>query len=148
MSNLINGREIVAIDCDMVGGPYGMLARVVIVNYNGMVIYEKCVDTVSDYRNSLENPASFQSVRQVVSSILVSKVIVGYGLEDDLNALQISHDKQYRRDLATSPFLIKNFGSYGRPALLKQLADKILMRRPAEDAKAAMEIFKKYQSNW
>lgn len=168
MSNNIGGRAIIAIDCEMVEGVNGsMLAKVAIVDYNGQVVYNEYVAPtaqVTDYRSfvsgiqpqHLQSASTFQSVQRTVADYMKDKIIVGHSLKFDLDALGINHHENYRRDLATWPTFIKTFGNRnGQTASLRDLAAKILQRsiqngihKPDEDAKASMDIYKKYQSSW
>lgn len=117
-----------AMDCEMVGvGPDGTenaVGRVTIVNWCNNIIldtYVKVPVPVTDYRtyvsgikpedlcddgegngngNNSENLMSFQEVRNLVRDILHGKILIGHGLQCDLDALQMTHPECDIRDTA------------------------------------------------
>lgn len=162
----INGKEIVALDCEMVEGMdyNSILARVSIVNYHGAVIFDSFVSSqyeIGDYRTpfsgvrpeDLDGAPSFSSIQGRVRRILSNKIVVGHSLDFDFNALQFNHAIENKRDIGKSGFIISRYGTHRRqPVSLKTLAYKILNRSiqvgehdSIEDATASMDIYKHYQ---
>jgi len=113
----------IALDCEMVGiGPGGCLsrlARVCVVDWDGDVLYDTCVqvvETVTDYRTFVsgitaedlcsEHAVSYDEARAAVATLLRGKVLVGHGLKNDLGVLALSHPWQDVRDTARyEPFM-------------------------------------------
>ncbi|CAH2101436.1 unnamed protein product [Euphydryas editha] len=157
--------RVLAIDCEMVGsGNRSLLARVTIVNEYGSVVldeYVKPTAAITDYRDcysginkrDLENGSDFSVVRNKVANLINGCTLVGHSLQFDLDALNLSHPESKRRDLATYEPLTRTNG--GQPVALKTLASKYLGRiiqdgehNSAEDAKACMDLYRKYSYNW
>ncbi|XP_045777582.1 RNA exonuclease 4 [Maniola jurtina] len=154
-----------AIDCEMVGsGNKSILARVSIVNENGMTVldeYVKPTAQVTDYRTcvsgikrtNLQNGREFSTIKQKVQSLISGCILIGHSLHFDLDALGLSHPEHMRRDLAQyEPFKRLN---NGQPASLQFLARQYLGRYIQEgehdsvqDAKACMDIYRQVASNW
>lgn len=162
----INGRRIVALDCEMVQGVdrSNILARVSIVDYYGNIILDSFVSSsieIEDYRtewsgvrpHNLIGAPSFVTIQRKVRDIISNKIVVGHSLNIDLNVLQLEHPIQYRRDIAKSRFIIEKYGnSLGQPVSLKRLTLLIFNRHiqvnehdSIEDATAALNIYKNYQ---
>lgn len=97
----------VAIDCEMVGvGKKSVLAHVGIVDFNGIIIYNKYVipktgvNSITDYRTKFSGITrnmlskldrryhSYNIVKNEVHSILKNKIIVGHGLANDFKVLE------------------------------------------------------------
>lgn len=166
---------VVAIDCEMIGvGRRSYLARVTIVDYNGRVILDKIVKppilrnaTLKiNYRTPvsgvteemLKYGESFPRVQAHVMSILESKIVVGHGLTNDFNALQISDWRERYRyfDTTEIPFFMKaqkreGFPDRLQPRKLKDLAAEYLGKviqvegvphDSAEDARAVVELYR------
>lgn len=174
---IINGKEIIAIDCEMVGihsDSYVrinrryekcMIGSVSLVNYNGDVIYETFVapkSPITNYRTqysgiraeTLIGAPSFESVRDQVKNILKDKILVGHSLIYDLEVLNLTHPSDDKRDTAEWSVLKQKFGG-GRSPSLKKLAAAILknpvqkeQHKATEDAKTVLEVYKKYQEVW
>ena len=178
--------DYVALDCEMVGvGPGGkrsVLARVSIVDYNGQCIFDTFVrveEKVTDYRTfvsgirekDLVSPHAmdFGMCRQHVMNVLRNKVLVGHGLQNDLNVLHLTHPWYNIRDTSlyepfmqqtTNPYNNYNYGdgvSVLRPRRLRDLARVYLgvsiQQQGQEhdslvDARAAMLLYKEVQSEW
>ncbi|XP_034835157.1 RNA exonuclease 4 [Maniola hyperantus] len=154
-----------AIDCEMVGsGNRSILARVSIVNENGMIVldeYVKPTAQVTDYRTcvsgikrgNIQNGREFSTIKQKVQSMINGCILIGHSLQFDLAALELSHPEHMRRDLAKyEPFRKLN---NGQPASLQFLAKQYLGRSIQEgehdsvqDAKACMDIYRKVSSEW
>ncbi|CAH0727593.1 unnamed protein product, partial [Brenthis ino] len=154
-----------AIDCEMVeSNRKSILARVSIVDQNGSVVldeYVKPTGPVTDYREfvsgikkrQLENGSDFYRVKDRVSSLIHGCILIGHSLKVDLDVLGLTHTERNQRDLANyEPFTRAN---YGQPVALKTLALKHLGRviqdgehDSVQDAKACMEIYKKFANDW
>jgi len=164
----------VGLDCEMVGvaPPPGfmyptksILAQVSIVDWNGYVIYQSYVtptESVIDYRTPwsgitkelLEKQGRpFATVRAEVLNQLAKKIVVGHALENDFAVLEIDPSTIETRDTGYAPEFKKKLrdGSFGSRKL-KELAEEYLGKKiqtgqhdPAEDARAAMELFKKFR---
>jgi DNA polymerase III epsilon subunit-like protein len=164
---------IVAIDCEMIGiGRRSYLARVTIVDFSGRVIYDKLVKppimrnaTLKiNYRTAvsgvteemLKHGESFPRVQSQVMSILKSKIVLGHGLTNDFNALQILDWRERYRyfDTTEIPFFMKAHPYYPdrmQPRKLKDLVAEYLGKviqvegaphDSAEDARAVIELYR------
>ena len=166
--------RVLALDCEMVGvGPDGRrsaLAQVVIVDWNGRILlnrYVRPAETVTDFRTHvsgvtsahLRNAESLASVQRDVSALLHGRILVGHGLENDMTALLLSHPSAATRDTAKFQPFCWRAGPVGkwRASKLKNLADKHLQlsiqvqdaaHEPAEDARAALALYKFYRREW
>ena len=163
----------------MVGvGPEGLdsaVARVTLCNWAEVVILDTFVKVpvkVTDYRTfvsgieakDLEGDAmSLAEVQKLVKSILHGKILIGHALENDLQALQISHPWHDIRDSAIYPPFMREGESSAdsktvlRPRKLKELAqDKLGLdiqnlgeaHDPIEDARAALALYKLERMEW
>jgi hypothetical protein len=114
--------RLLAIDCEMVGvGPDGTrsaLARVSIVNSAGTVVFDSFVspeEKVTDYRTrwsgvrpaDLKGASALAQVKKAVAGMLSGRVLIGHGVENDLEALGLRHPKDDVRDTAKYPPLMK-----------------------------------------
>lgn len=160
---------MLALDCEMVGvGPQGVqsaLARVVVVNGQGSVVYDSYVapsERVTDYRTQwsgirpehLRDAPSFATVQGEVAALIKGHVLVGHGLRNDLGALMLSHPYKFTRDTARYRPLQR---SKGRPHALRTLARSLLGvaiqggdegHDPAEDARAALLVYRHVRKEW
>lgn len=168
-------QRYVAVDCEMVGtgpdGAHSALAQVVAVDYAGRVIYCKYVrvrERVTDYRTAvsgikpehLTDPAygavDFDSAQREIAALLKGRILVGHGLTNDLKALMLGHSWREIRDTARyAPFCYRNREGKTRPRRLKHLAATHLgcviqegEHDPAEDARAALALFRKFRREW
>ena len=161
----------------MVGvGPEGLdsaVARVTICNWAEKVILDTFVKVpveVTDYRTFVsgieakdlesDNAMSLTEVQKLVKSILHGKILIGHALENDLDALQITHPWHDIRDSANYPPLMKESEADKtilRPRKLKDLAQDKLGRDiqtlgeahdPIEDARAALALYKSERMEW
>lgn len=109
--------ELVALDCEFVGcGPDGTdnkLARVTALDQDGDVLMDYFVkpkDPVTDYRTHvsgitaalLEEKAElcFTQVKYRIIKLLKNRILVGHGLQNDLEVLSIHHPWHLVRDSA------------------------------------------------
>jgi len=159
--------KCLALDCEMVSGELGdMLARVLIFNYHGNVIYDRFVQPVVPVTNyktkyslvtksdlSHENAFPLKEVQEEVTKIIHKKIIVGYSLEHSFKALLLSHPFELRRDVAKyKPFREEN----GQSSSLKFLCRKFLrmnfekeeQRDPVEDGRRTLLLYKKVENVW
>jgi RNA exonuclease 4 len=164
-----------ALDCEMVGIGRGAVdsavARVSIVNWDNEIVLDTFVKVdhdVTDYRTYISgikkediNSTSampLYEVRNLVQTILRGKILIGHGLQNDFNALGITHPWCDIRDTASYQPLMKEIypGSFA-PKKLKDLANDVLgwkiqepgrAHNPVEDAMASMEIYKRERVVW
>lgn len=109
--------NVVAIDCEMVGvgagGTRSVLARVSVVDFEGAVLLDRLVlpqERVTDYRSHItgitaatlrgKNVISEAAARQKTAEVLEGKVVVGHSLQNDFQALMLSHPHEHIRDTA------------------------------------------------
>jgi len=172
------GHIYYALDCEMVGvGPDGAesaLARVVIVNWDREVVLDTFVKPsvpVTDYRTFVsgvrredlesEWAMSLEDCRAEVSSILKGKILIGHGLQNDLDAIGITHPWSDTRDTTTfAPFMrscVVEDVCVLRPRKLRDLAFEELGQQiqvnceahcPIEDATAALDLYKSARMEW
>lgn len=164
----IDGRRIIALDCEMVGGVdnSNILARVSIVDYFGNIILDSFVSSlkqIGDYRtiysgirpNNLIDAPSFSTIQNKVREIIFNKILVGHSLHMDLNVLELEHPIQYRRDIGKNNFIITKYGNSMRQSVsLQRLTLTIFNRHiqvnehdSIEDAVAALNIYKFHKND-
>ncbi|KAG5662921.1 hypothetical protein KAF25_005339 [Fusarium avenaceum] len=166
---LAEGIEIgkyIAIDCEMVGvGPGGhesVLARVSIVDFHGVQIYDSYVkpkEKVTNWRTavsgisqkSMRFARDFEEVQADIDKLLRGRILIGHDLKHDLDALILSHPGKDIRDTAKFPGF-KKYGNGRKPAL-RVLAQQLLgveiqggAHSSIEDARATMLLFRKHKS--
>jgi RNA exonuclease 4 len=112
--------------------------------------------------NSVTKPKTFEQAQADVAALLKDRVLVGHALKNDLDVLGISHPRRDIRDTSRhAPFRALGAatpGGKGRTPSLKRLAEEILGQRiqgdevkghsSVEDAKAAMELFRKEKKSF
>jgi RNA exonuclease 4 len=167
----ISADRVVAMDCEMVGvgedGVRSILARISLVDFYGNLLLDtfvKPTEPVTNYRtfvsgvrpHNLNSPAAmeFQVCRSLVQRFLLDKILVGHGLNNDLEVLRLTHQWYHLRDSATyGPFLKPGC----RPKRLKELAAEelgISIQREGdehcslEDARAVMMLYRNKQREW
>ncbi|XP_020389456.1 apoptosis-enhancing nuclease-like isoform X1 [Rhincodon typus] len=168
-----NPAKYVAIDCEMVGtGPCGRvneMARCSIVNYQGLVIYDKYVkpkQPITDYRTRwsgirkqhMVNAIEFNVARREILKILKGKIVVGHALHNDFKALKYFHPTSLVRDTSKIPLLKRKAGFPERESVsLKNLAKQLLGKSiqvgrdghcSVEDACTSMELYQQVESQW
>ena len=166
--------NVVALDCEMVGcgeaGMESMLAQVCVINEHGNVLYcsySKAYRTVTDYRTHVSGilprhvdadkcaAPDFADVQRAVANIIKDRVVVGHALENDFKALKLTHPRELVRDTAKWRPLLRP-PRFLRPRRLRHLARDFCALRiqcddahdPAEDALAALAVYKRFQNNW
>eukprot|EP01084_Bolivina_argentea_P105746 189375_1 len=160
----------IAIDCEMVGvgnlGKESALARCCIVNWDGEVVYDQYVrpkEFVTDFRTSvsgvqskhLRKATELTECQTAVAELIDGKIIVGHALKHDFQALLMNYPHHMIRDTATYKPLKCPHGTKLRPRSLKSLSKEFLDRdiqqgkhNPGEDARAAMDLYKKFREEW
>ncbi|KZS03954.1 putative RNA exonuclease 4 [Daphnia magna] len=160
--------KVLALDCEMVGigneGKESALARVSIVNQHGECIYDKFVlpgEEVTDYRTSfsgirphnLKNAIQLGIVCHEVAEILKGRILIGHGLNHDLEVLMIKHPKSNIRD--TSRFKVFRSVVNGATPSLKRLAQQFLgieiqtgEHSSVQDAQAALRLYTMFHQQW
>ncbi|KAI1000294.1 hypothetical protein K3495_g7900 [Podosphaera aphanis] len=161
--------KYVALDCEMVGvGGKGnessVLARISIVNFHGLLIYDtfvKPMEVVTNWRTKvsgvsaadMETAREFKEVQKHVASIIKDKIVVGHALCNDFAALQLRHPKKYMRDTSTFSGFTKHTYGRSRTPALRNLARTILgldiqggEHSSIEDARVTMLIFKRHKA--
>lgn len=166
-----NPNDYIAIDCEMVGvGPrkQSALAEVSLVNFDGKTIYHEYVkpdSPVTDYRTFVsgitpeilrEKGKPFRIVKEVLQTLLRGKILVGHGLQNDINAIQIDIPKSRRWDTTEIPMFMRKpeWGGPLQPKKLKTLVKNFVGKNiqtgehsATEDAEASMELFRWYLLN-
>lgn len=160
---------IVALDCEMVGDHQSksMLARVCAIDENAKVLIDEYVQPtkpVKNYRTkhsgilphhlSLNRARPFAEIQAKMLALLENKIVVGHGLKNDFDALQIEHPKHLIRDTS---YFHRFTGKEGRPRKLRILALELLQcpiqegrkgHDPRIDAKAALDLYLKFKHEW
>lgn len=163
--------KYVAMDCEMVGTgsppTKSQLARVSIVSYDGHALYDAYVRPVlpvTDYRTHVSgirphhlrpsgSAVTLRDAQEQVAKLLKGRILVGHALKNDLHALLLTHPGYDIRDTARwAPFqkLVKS-----KTPGLKRLARELLgldiqsgEHDSVEDARIAMELYKRARKEW
>jgi RNA exonuclease 4 len=158
--------KYLALDCEFVGVGLkdSALARVSLVNYHGMLIYDAIVkpkEAVTDWRTPVSgihedmmvDAKAFEQVQQEVANIIEKKVLVGHALHHDLKALLLSHPRRMTIDTSLHPPFRRLAG--GRSPGLARLAKTYLdldiqtgQHSSIEDAQATMLLYRKFRSDF
>jgi RNA exonuclease 4 len=161
------------LDCEMVGvgagGERSVLARVVVVNWNGCTVYDALVkprEHVTDYRTwitglgsrELKRGRDFFEVQAEVAELIRGRMLIGHALHNDFSALMLSHPKAMVRD--TSQYVplrsqaARRTGKTAPRALRKLAAEELGMEiqggahDPAEDAVASLLLYRRHAAKW
>jgi len=163
--------KILALDCEMVGGGLdginSILARVSIVNASGAVIYDSHVapiEKVTDYRTQwsgvrprdLVGAPSKAQVVSTVKAYLAGRILVGHALQNDLEALNISHPHTHIRDSAKyPPFMRRLISGKLKPRALRHIVEEELNlsiqtgeHDSIQDARAVLHLYHKHKTKW
>ncbi|EDV25635.1 uncharacterized protein TRIADDRAFT_5070, partial [Trichoplax adhaerens] len=162
--------QLVGLDCEMVGvgkSKRSALARVSIVSYDGVIVYDKYVrpdEEITDYRtrwsgirkSHMKQAISMTQARQEVLTILRDKIVIGHGLKFDFEVLQFQLPSTSKRDTANYLWLRRLADV--RPCVtpsLKTLARIILNKTiqtgehcSVEDARTAMQLYRLVSNKW
>ncbi|KMZ62741.1 hypothetical protein ZOSMA_44G01440 [Zostera marina] len=172
-------REVVAIDCEMVGGgPEGsdgsvdLCARVCMINENEKVIFHSFVKPqlpIKNYRSEitgltesyLAEATPLSLIKHTVEKILYNgerislaclnsgqpMILVGHGLDHDLECLKIDYPRHLLRDTSIYPPLMKtNSVSHSLKYLTKTYLGYEIqtgIHDPYEDCVASLRIYKR-----
>ena len=159
-----------ALDCEMVGvgtdGKRSALARVVVLNFDERIVYSAFVqppEPVTDYRSyvsgvrpeHMRHALNFRTAQTEVAQLLRDRTLIGHALHNDLKALMLDHPSAAVRDTAHFPPYRKAQVTGSRPRRLRDLAREFLgweiqgdAHSPAEDAVAALRLYKLKMSEW
>lgn len=147
-------------------GKRSALARVVIVSFDEQVVYSAFVrppEQVTDFRTAvsgvrpehLRHALPLRQVQDEVAALLRSRTVIGHAVHNDLKALMIDHPKDMLRDTALFPPYREAQAQGTKPRRLKHLAEEFLgwsiqggVHNPAEDAIAALRLYKLKMSDW
>mmetsp|Transcript_25735 Transcript_25735/g.24595 ORF Transcript_25735/g.24595 Transcript_25735/m.24595 type:complete len:398 (-) Transcript_25735:293-1486(-) len=165
----------VGLDCEMVGiglsGKQSALARCCLVDFEGVVIYDKHVRPkgfVTDFRTQWSGirkqdlrageAITLLECQEDVASILKGKFLVGHALKNDLDVLMLSHPRKMIRDTATFKPYMRPHGRKGgkfKPRSLKELTKQHLgiqiqsgEHDPGEDARSAVMLYRLKMRDW
>jgi len=165
----------------MVGvGPEGLdsaVARVTVVNWDEEIVLDTFVKVpvpVTDYRTFVsgitaedidENSSavSLTECREAVTTLLQGKILIGHALQNDLQAIGITHPWTDTRDTATYPPYMREIVDAKTkervwvPRKLRDLTWETLGKQiqcggkshsPVEDALAALGLYKTARAEW
>ncbi|KAJ3213400.1 hypothetical protein HDU67_002932 [Dinochytrium kinnereticum] len=162
--NAADEKGLVALDCEMVYTSGGMeLARVTVIDASGEMLLDELMKTtfpIVDFNTEWSGITSLDGAKYDLAGVKTkmgqfmskSTIVVGHGLENDLNALRISHTSIIDTVAlfpVRTPALQSSFPRHS----LKYLADKVLGRQiqtghaghdPKEDAMTALDLVKLY----
>ena len=177
-SNSLNSTskaKYIALDCEMVGiGPDGKqsaLARCCVVDFDGIVIYDKFVrpkSFVTDFRTKWSGvrkqdlrageAVTLSDCQAEIATLLKSKILVGHALKNDLDVLMLSHPRSMIRDTSRFPPYMRPHGRKGgkhKPRSLKDISKQFLgttiqtgEHDPGEDARSAMFLYRMKMNEW
>ena len=160
--------KIVALDCEMVATRRGSaLAQCSILSYEGDVLFHAHVrptDLIIDYRTKwsgvlphhMKNAIPHTLAVKRIQEILKGKVIVGHGLTQDFQVLEMPYPKKQTRDTAYFKPLrsLAGFVSNQHPSL-RNLSLALLGRTiqvgchsSMEDARAALDLYRMHEKLW
>lgn len=160
-----------ALDAEMVGvgdgGKRSALARVVVVSFDERICYHAFVkppEPVTDWRTFVSGvrpqhmryALPLRQVQTELAGLLRDRTIIGHAIQNDFRAFMLDHPSRDVRDTATYPAYRKVLAGGGtRPRKLQALAREHLQweiqgdeHSPAEDAVAALRLYKLHMSEW
>lgn len=168
--------KYVALDCEMVGvgrhGAQSALARVTLIDFYGNIMMDEYVRPdlpVTDYRTFVSGitqemldtaTMNLYTAQKCVKMLLEDKLLIGHDLQNDLQALGITHPWHMIRDTARfEPFMKTRFPGDESlwPRGLKDLSAEKLGREiqvygrphcPKEDAQAALDLYQMVWLQW
>ncbi|KAJ7492697.1 hypothetical protein FB451DRAFT_545085 [Mycena latifolia] len=164
--------QIVALSTVCVGvGPGGttsMLARIVVVNFQGESLLDTFVRPtmeIQDYREATtgiknwqlfsKDAVPFNVLQQHVANMIKGRILVGHSIFNDLSVLGIPHPAVCTRDVALYQPFRNALRSPNQIIGLQTLLWQLMGRRcqeglidPAENARAAMDLYRSYAKEW
>ena len=165
----VDPTKLVALDCEMVGGlGKDLLARVSVVGFSGKVLIDDFVnpsEPVKDYRTDVTGvdyetlKRSGKPLKEVLAkthALLKDKIIIGHGLDNDMEILSLKgvHPTSMIRDTAGFSGL-RLPGREKKIPSLKNLVSHWLGKSiqagshsSVEDARAALALYKKVMADW
>lgn len=159
--------KFLAIDCEFVGvgsDDRSVLARVSIVNYFGVIIYDTFVrpaGRVTNWRTRYSGVAPrdvrlaplFDVVQQKVKEIIENKILVGHAINNDFKCLGLKVSSLLIRDTSMLPEY-RDLAN-GKPPSLKKLCKHFLQldiqsgpHSSVEDARATMALYRLRQNSF
>ncbi|KAJ7048059.1 hypothetical protein C8F01DRAFT_519389 [Mycena amicta] len=172
MSHFPSPEQIVSVSTVCVGvGPGGttsMIARVVVVNFQGETILDKFVVptiAVVDYRAAQtgisawhlcsKDSIPFNVLQSTMAKLLREKVVVGHSIWEHLSVLGMPHPAVATRDVALYQPFRNALRSPNQIIGLQTLCWQLMRRRcgeglvdPAENARAAMDLYRSHAKQW
>jgi len=145
----------------MLKGSQGSVARVVVVNYNGEVVFDRSVQystaaagiapaAPSGAPLNTAISADFRVVQMELGGVLKNRVIAGHGVALDMHALGFQHPARLLRDTATFQGLCPM-----QPLPLKRLVrERLGIDMPSvehdaiENARAVLSLYKSVRKDW
>lgn len=153
-----------ALRCGLVTTRQGMaVGRVTIVNYDHEVVVDDFVQVpvpVVDYRGldaeRMAQGVTFDQVRRTVAATIAGKIVIGHGLEIDLQQLGLSHPWSDVRDTANyAPFMKEVADALtimllprDLPDLAKDLLDRTSIEGPIAEAVTMLDLYKYAREDW
>jgi RNA exonuclease 4 len=161
--------QIVALDCEMIESIENkdILARVSIVSYSGQVLLDAFIKPeleIRDYRTDVTGVDAgllskagqpLAAVLTTVENLLKTKIVVGHGLNNDFDVLDMVHAVNLRRDTAGYRGLRPQGREDKVPALRTLVAlhldGRVIQKgvhSSVEDARCALALYKKVATIW
>ena len=161
-------QPFVSMDCEMVAaGNRSVLAKCSILGYDGQVLYNEYVrpdKPISDYRTKwsgikphhMRGAQPFRKAVQQIKHTLEGSIIIGHDLVHDFGVIGLRHPRTCVRDTAKFVPLRRLAGlTHNLSPSLKNLTANLLGRTiqsgshcSLEDARAALDIYRKYEGAW
>nr|GAT52224.1 FAD/NAD(P)-binding domain-containing protein [Mycena chlorophos] len=172
MSQFPNPEHIVSVATVCVGvGPGGttsMVARVVVVNFQGEILLDRFVVptiAVVDYRAAQTGIAAWQLtshdaipfnvLQSTMAKLLRGKLVVGHSIWEHLSVLGIPHPAVATRDVALYQPFRNALRAPNQIIGLQTLCWQLMRRRcceglidPAENARASMDLYRSHAREW
>ncbi|KAJ7169805.1 hypothetical protein C8R46DRAFT_212606 [Mycena filopes] len=172
MSRYPSPEQIISLSTVCVGvGPGGttsMLARVVVVNFQGEPLLDRFVHPtmpVTDYRVATtgikdwqlfsKDVWSFNQVQQWVANLIKGKILVGHSLWNDLSVLGIPISAVHSRDVALYQPFRNALRNPHQIIGLQTLCWQLMRRRcqeglidPTENARASLDLYRSHATEW